>query len=317
MTRNNTTIGITRISAATLGLALFASACSDTSATDDIGTAGTAGAAGEAGAAGDAGSAGDSGSAGDGGNAGETNGGGAGGSGGTGDDGFSGDPGLPDAGSAPWGPNFIGVQNAVDEDEERDIGFAVFWEPEEVWVLYVDDHCMGYGTYRDERVGRDVGTITITGGSLVASQDLTLNDTGYYYLDGGENSWAAGDSVSADVDGYAFDSVEVPTPAQSPELEASTTVSRSSDFEFAFSGSDATNMAATISSGNDDIGYMLVCIVDASPGSFKVPAAAWASFPAGLEGINFKLTPANLIQDADVALIAAGEHIELSLTLED
>jgi hypothetical protein len=304
------------IAIGSLGMTLLLAGCGDSgdgSSTDDVGNAGTAGVGGSSGAAGEAGASGETGEAGTGGSGSA----GTAGTAGTGgeDNPFTGDSGLPDA--VPWGPVFIGVQNAVDGTEQRDIGFAIFWEPSEVWVQYVDDDCIGYGTLRDHNVGRDAGTITIIGGSLVASQDLTLNDNGYYYLDGGANAWAPGDAVSASVDGYTFDTVQIPTPVDSAELEAATTVSRSADFEFAFSGSDSSMMAATISGGNDDIGYMLVCISDASSGTFTVPATAWASFPEGLEGINFKLTPANLTQDQDAALIAAGEDIEVSLALED
>ena len=314
MTRDkkNTAIGF-------LGLTLLLAGCSDDgTAGEDIGTAGTAGTSGSAGAAGTAGTtgaAGDGGSAGDSGNGGGGGSGGSGGSAGTGDNPFTVDPGLPDA--VPWGPHFIGVQNALSGGEQRDVGFAVFWEPSEVWLEYIDGNCIGFGTLRDHTVGRDMGTLTITGGSGIASQNLTLNDTGYYYLDGGANAWAPGDSVSADVAGYNFGSAQIPRRLRSPELESSTFASRSADFEFKFNGTDATQVAATISGGDDVFGYMLVCIMDATSGTFRVPGTAWASFPAGADRVNFKLTPANLVQDGDTALVAAGEAIEVSLDLED
>jgi hypothetical protein len=239
--------------------------------------------------------------------------GGSSGSGG-GTPGFDEEPGLPD--TPPWGPSFIGIADDMNQDGMNDdLAFGIVWDPEQVWALHEDDHCLGFGTLEGGVPGSDPGTITVTGGSGVASVDLTRNDSGYYFLEGDVEAWSAGDLLSITAEGFQAGPVQVPTGFSSDGL-AGATASRSAPLTVAFEGSDAEHVVLSLSGGGDGVSYLLACLFDAAGGTLTVPVDAIESIPESVTDIGIKLSPVNWTSAGDVALIVTGDASEVNLALE-
>jgi hypothetical protein len=218
---------------------------------------------------------------------------------------FPGMGGLP--ASPPWGPNLLGLQDHADGGSPADVAFGVFWDPANVWTPYVGQGCIAFGTSPGHPGGRDVGAVTVTGGSGQATVPLTRDaNFGSYYVGDPKDPWAIGDLLSATVAGHSSGPVAVPTPFTAESLTAHAPFGRASDATLTFSGSNASKVAFSVSAHAHAQSFLLVCVADAASGKLVVPAAALASFPKDVTSIDGKLSPINLVQDGDLRSLPRG-----------
>jgi hypothetical protein len=216
----------------------------------------------------------------------------------------------------PFGPNFVGVQDDVRDPGDGDVAQGVFWEPSAIAIDYFDDQCIGVRTRMQAVVGRDVGTLTVTGASGVAKQALARNAKGYYYLDGSPDAFSIGDAISVANPAHNAGPAVIPSAFKNTNLLGLRRAQRSHALAITATGSSGALVGASLA-GNDGLdSYLLLCTSDAKTGRLVVAAKALASFPAAVTSVHFKLEPANAVDGADFRLLAAGPSAATDLPLE-
>jgi len=217
-----------------------------------------------------------------------------------------------------WGPSFVGVANDVNDTGDADVALAVFWDLDVSEALFADDSCFGIATPLDAPVvGRDVGTLTVTGGSGVVSQALTRNDKGYYFLDGVADAWHAGDQVSLVNTQYNAGPATIATALTQHNLAALTQASRSQDLVIEASGSDGERMIASVQGQNATHSYLFGCNAVAADGQLVVAKEALAMFPSDVDTIHIKLQGGNVVMGNTFSLVVSGESVSADLPLND
>lgn len=225
-----------------------------------------------------------------------------------------------DGGPEPlaWGPSFVGVANDVNDDGDADVALAVFWDLDVSEAQYLDDHCFGIATPVDAPlVGRDIGTLTINGGTTVASQDLTRNDKGYYYLDGVADAWHVGDQVNVVNAEYNAGPATIPTALTQHNLATLTQVRRSEDLVIEASGSDGPRIIASIQGQNATHSYLFGCNALATDGQLVVAKEALAMFPSDVDTIHIKLQGGDIVMGNEFSLVVSGESASVDLPIND
>lgn len=218
-----------------------------------------------------------------------------------------------------WGPSFVGVANDVnDNGDEADVALSVFWDLDVSEPLFVDGYCFGIATPVDApAVGRDVGTLTIHGGSVVADQALTRNDRGFYYLSDVADAWRAGDSVSLVSAQHNAGPATIATALTEHNLEQLSEARRSQDLMIEGSGSDGDRLIASVQGQDDTHSYLLGCNALATDGTLVISKEALSMFPPGVTSLQIKLQGGTIVAGDSFSLVVSGESASVALPLVD
>lgn len=220
---------------------------------------------------------------------------------------------LPDT---PFGPSFVGVAENVDGTAPDDIALGLFLDAAAVTIPHVGADCVAYSWTDVAPPGRDVGAVSVSGGSVSSPVTLARDDnSGSYYLDQPADAWSPGDDLTLSAEGRTVGPVRLPTELTSETLSTQSAANRDGALPLVFGGSDATHVAVTLSARDDGASYLLICLAAAAGGSYAVPAAAMGSIPAAVVAVNVKLSPVNVIEDGDFAFFAAGQAVEADLAV--
>ena len=134
----------------------------------------------------------------------------------------------------------------------------------------------------------DGGTVTFSDGTRNAT--LTWNGTAYPFFSALGSNWTTGATISISSSGSskvpAFsDTVVMPPPADFsaplPDSHGNLTQSRTSDFNFAWSGGGSQFVSVFLSTGSTSTADSVRCVFPAPAGAGAIPSAVLSTLSAG------------------------------------